>query len=80
MALLVQNETNGYEWHTIFYIIAGSLVFSNAVFCVYATDQPCEFTKITKQSRMAENEKKMELLWTKPFETVYSSLIDCNSF
>ncbi|KAI6228969.1 hypothetical protein M3Y99_01168600 [Aphelenchoides fujianensis] len=42
--IFVHDETNGSQWHPIFLIMSGSLFISNAIFCVYATDKPAEFT------------------------------------
>ncbi|KAI1717432.1 major facilitator superfamily domain-containing protein [Ditylenchus destructor] len=47
VAIFVDDDSNAGQWHIIFFIIAGTLIFANTVFCVYATDKPCEFTNIT---------------------------------
>ena len=58
VAIFVSDDTNASDWHTIFYIIAGFLIFANTIFCIYATDKPCEFTKITATNfKSIPNEK-----------------------
>jgi len=52
VAIFVTDESNATQWHVIFYMIAGTLVVANVVFCVYATDAPVEFTKLTSQNRI----------------------------
>uniref|UniRef100_A0A915E7Z6 Major facilitator superfamily (MFS) profile domain-containing protein n=1 Tax=Ditylenchus dipsaci TaxID=166011 RepID=A0A915E7Z6_9BILA len=51
VAIFVQDDKNALQWHIIFYIIAGTLIFANAVFCVYATNKPAGFTHITLQNK-----------------------------
>ncbi|KAI1732577.1 major facilitator superfamily domain-containing protein [Ditylenchus destructor] len=60
VALFVEHEANASQWFTIFYIIAGSLIFANAVFCVYATIKPRSFTNITMADKKQRERKIMK--------------------
>ncbi|KAI1727991.1 major facilitator superfamily domain-containing protein [Ditylenchus destructor] len=54
MAALVPDRSEPYQWHRMFYLIAGSLIFANVLFLIYASDEPCAFTKISSKACNAE--------------------------
>ncbi|KAI1717815.1 major facilitator superfamily domain-containing protein [Ditylenchus destructor] len=49
MTMLVPDRANANQWHTMFYLMAISLVVANAVFFAYASAEPEKFTTITEK-------------------------------
>lgn len=47
--IFVSDTSSRHQWHIIYLIMGGFLILANCLFCYYVTDQPAEFTKITKQ-------------------------------
>ncbi|KAI6182730.1 hypothetical protein M3Y97_00412200 [Aphelenchoides bicaudatus] len=57
VAIFVEDESNGSQWHIIFYITAASLIIANIVFCIYATDEPQPFTFIEEPKKETKHEE-----------------------
>jgi hypothetical protein len=53
--IFVSDDSNASQWHIIFYMIAGSLIIANTVFCIYATDEPQPFTFIEEPKKRLES-------------------------
>jgi len=62
VAIFVTDESDAGQWHIIFYIIASGLIIANVVFCIYATDQPAEFTKLTSKNRDMVRDKALSTI------------------
>jgi ACS family sodium-dependent inorganic phosphate cotransporter-like MFS transporter 5 len=56
--IFITHDSNKAEWRTIFFILAGLLFISNFIFCFVATDEPAEFTKITRETAREMKEIK----------------------
>uniref|UniRef100_A0A914DBR9 Major facilitator superfamily (MFS) profile domain-containing protein n=1 Tax=Acrobeloides nanus TaxID=290746 RepID=A0A914DBR9_9BILA len=50
VAIFITDDSSRAQWRTIFLILAATLVISNFIFCFMCSDQPAEFTKITRES------------------------------
>uniref|UniRef100_A0A7E4V879 MFS domain-containing protein n=1 Tax=Panagrellus redivivus TaxID=6233 RepID=A0A7E4V879_PANRE len=58
VAIFVTDDHSKEQWRTIFMILAATLIISNFVFCFMATDQPAEFTNITRESAKLQKNQK----------------------
>jgi len=56
--IFITDDSNKNQWRTIFFILAGLLFISNLIFCFVATDEPQEFTKITRETAREMKEIK----------------------
>jgi len=60
VSIFIEDETVKEQWRNIFWILAMTLLISNAVFCYMATAEPGPYTKITRESlNMKKEEKKL---------------------
>uniref|UniRef100_A0AC34QW33 Uncharacterized protein n=1 Tax=Panagrolaimus sp. JU765 TaxID=591449 RepID=A0AC34QW33_9BILA len=61
IAIFVQDETSRFQWRNIFFILSAIQILSHVIFCKIVTNEPAEFTKITrnnaKEKRMISADK-----------------------
>uniref|UniRef100_A0A914E244 Major facilitator superfamily (MFS) profile domain-containing protein n=1 Tax=Acrobeloides nanus TaxID=290746 RepID=A0A914E244_9BILA len=58
VAIFVRDDTSEEQWRHTFFVLGILLLTTNTLFCFMATDQPAEFTKITRQSKEEKKENK----------------------
>uniref|UniRef100_A0A914P0A9 Major facilitator superfamily (MFS) profile domain-containing protein n=1 Tax=Panagrolaimus davidi TaxID=227884 RepID=A0A914P0A9_9BILA len=59
VAIFVSDDSNKSQWRTVFMVLAVTLVIANTIFIFMATDEPAEFTNITRETaKLHKLEKK----------------------
>uniref|UniRef100_A0AC34RG27 Major facilitator superfamily (MFS) profile domain-containing protein n=1 Tax=Panagrolaimus sp. JU765 TaxID=591449 RepID=A0AC34RG27_9BILA len=59
VSIFVPDETSKEQWQRIFMLLAAILILSNIVFFFFATAEPAEFTKITRETRRQKSAAKI---------------------
>ncbi|KAI6171506.1 Major Facilitator Superfamily protein [Aphelenchoides bicaudatus] len=49
--IFVSDTSSRQQWHIIYIIMGSFLIVANFLFCYYVTDEPADFTQITKTSK-----------------------------
>uniref|UniRef100_A0A914XZJ3 Uncharacterized protein n=1 Tax=Panagrolaimus superbus TaxID=310955 RepID=A0A914XZJ3_9BILA len=53
VSLFVTNDSDKTQWRTIFLFFSALIILSNALFCYMATDEPANFTLLSRESKEA---------------------------